>query len=204
MSRVPSPLHFINCLRLDFDGGVLVILGPIGVTVLLFAFLIVPAVLHLHHLHLLKLHHVLHLLLPHGLLLLGRHVGHHGVGHKGVHGHTGGHAGDIGQELLLQRTCRVLVARIARHLHAEFGFVPTKELVEVRSRLGTTGDAGKAPAVELAGETREFARLEVLGEDFIGEGLLLVDDKAVAMGKPTDNVGVGFVGKDVHQLCGKT
>jgi len=85
----------------------------------------------LHHMHLLHLHHVLHLLLPHGLLLLlllWRHI-HETVGHARHHS-----TGNVGQEMLLERVALVLVARVACHLQAEFRLVATKELQEASKR----------------------------------------------------------------------
>lgn len=102
--------------------------------------------------------------------------------------------------MLLKGTCLVLVSRVTGHLHAEFRLVSTKELVEVSPSLWPTRNPSETPTIELARETGEFAGLEVLWQDFVGKSLLLVDNEAISVREPANDISVGIIGQDIHQL----
>ena len=59
------------------------------------------------------------------------------------------------------------------------------------SSSGASGtESVDSPTIELASKAGELGLLvKVLGHDFIGEALLLEDDKAPAVWKPRDNIG---------------
>ena len=89
---------------------------------------------------------------------------------------------------------------LAAHLHAKTRFSTLKVLVVVSSSLGSASDTSKAPSVELASKGRVLGVLEILGEDIRGELFLLVNDKALSVGKPGDDVIGLFVRDNLHEL----
>ena len=104
--------------------------------------------------------------------------------------------------LLLHGDLRLILKAgiLTTHLHAETRLIPQEELVEVRPSLRTTSNASEAPSVQLASERGELGLLEVPWQDLSRELLLLVDDKALAVWDPGNDVGMLLAGENVHQL----
>lgn len=71
-------------------------------------------------------------------------------------------------------------------------------------QLGSARDAGKVPTVEFAGKARVLGTArEESRHDLFGKELAVANDKATAVGQPTNGIVVTFIQQDGHQALRK-